>query len=55
MTAVAEAEKGAWPCGLFGRYGPDDAHLRDYLARASTEEGFAGYIDEFVHGAKAAQ
>ncbi len=55
VTAVAEAEKGAWPCGLFGRYGPDDAHLRDYLARARTEEGFAGYIDEFVHGAKAAE
>lgn len=55
VTAVAEAANGAWPCGLFGRYGPDDAHLRDYLARAKTEEGFASYLDEFVYGAKAAE
>lgn len=55
VTAVAEAEKGAWPCGLFGRYGPDDAHLRDYLGRAKTEDGFVGYLDEFVYSARAAE
>lgn len=49
VSAVAEAKNGAWPVGLFGRYGGDDAHLRDYLERARTEEGFAGYLDEFVH------
>ena len=49
VSAVAEAKNGAWPVGLFGRYGGDDAHLRDYLKRARTEEGFASYLDEFVH------
>ena len=55
IGGVAEAEKGAWPCGLFGRYGPDDAHLKDYLARARTEDGFASYLDEFVFAPKAAE
>lgn len=52
IGAVAKAEKGAWPCGLFGRYSPDDAHLKDYLNRARTEDGFASYLDEFVFAPK---
>jgi len=52
---VAEAENGAWPVGLFGRYSGDEAHLRDYLERARSNEGFAGYLDEFVHAPKAAE
>jgi len=55
VSAVAEAENGAWPVGLFGRYGGDEAHLRDYLGRARSDEGFAGYLDEFVHAPKAAE
>ncbi len=55
VSAVAEAENGAWPVGLFGRYGGDEAHLRDYLERARSDEGFAGYLNEFVHAPKAAE
>jgi len=55
VSAVAEAENGAWPVGLFGRYGGDEAHLRDYLERARSDEAFAGYLDEFVHAPKAAE
>jgi len=55
VSAGAEAENGAWPVGLFGRYGGDEAHLRDYLERARSDEGFAGYLDEFVHAPKAAE
>lgn len=55
VTALAEAANGAWPVGLFRRYGPDDAHLRRYLELAKTEEGFRRYLDEFVLAAKAAQ
>ena len=55
VSGVAEAAKGAWPIGLFGRYGPDDAHLRDYLERASTAHGFTSYLDEFVYAPKAAE
>ena len=55
ISALAEAANGAWPVGLFGRYGPDDAHLRDYLERARTDEGFADYLDEFVYAPKAAE
>ncbi len=55
ISALAEAENGAWPVGLFGAYGPDDAHLRDYLERARTDEGFAGYLEEFVYAPKAAE
>jgi glutaconate CoA-transferase subunit A len=40
VSAVVEAKAGAWPLGLWGVYGPDEAQLRDYAARAKTEEGF---------------
>lgn len=55
VSALAEAADGAWPVGLFGRYGPDDTHLRDYLKRARTDEGFASYLEEFVYAPKAAE
>jgi glutaconate CoA-transferase subunit A len=40
ISAVAEAKAGAWPLGLWGLYGPDEVHLRDYATQAKTEEGF---------------
>jgi glutaconate CoA-transferase subunit A len=40
ISAVVEAEAGAWPLGLWGIYGPDEAYLRDYAFLARTEEGF---------------
>ncbi|HCP01611.1 MAG: CoA synthetase [Alphaproteobacteria bacterium] len=55
VSALAEAASGAWPVGLFGRYGPDDAHLREYLERARTDEGFASYLEEFVYTPRAAK
>jgi glutaconate CoA-transferase subunit A len=55
VSTLAEAANGAWPVGLFGRYPGDDAHLRDYLERARTDAGFAGYLDEFVFAPKAAE
>ena len=55
ISALAEVANGAWPVGLFGAYGPDDAHLRNYLERARTDEGFAGYLEEFVYAPKAAE
>ena len=55
VSEVAEAANGAWPVGLFGQYGADEAHLRDYLERARSDEGFAGYLDEFVFAPEAAE
>ena len=40
VSAVIEAKAGAWPLGLWGVYRPDEAQLRDYAARAKTDEGF---------------
>jgi glutaconate CoA-transferase subunit A len=48
VTAVAEAERGAWPVGLVGSYPPDDEHLRRYAELARTAEGFQRYLDEHV-------
>jgi glutaconate CoA-transferase subunit A len=52
IGAVAVAQNGAWPMRLEA---PEDtAHLRDYLALAATPEGFARYLDRFVHDRRAA-
>jgi glutaconate CoA-transferase subunit A len=48
ISAVAEARQGAAPLGLFGHYGPDEAHLKTYAALARSDEGFAEYLDRFV-------
>jgi glutaconate CoA-transferase subunit A len=48
IEAIAEAPSGAWPLGLPGAYGPDDAHLALYAGMAATAEGFARYLEEHV-------
>ena len=48
VTAVAPAPRGAWPLGVPGAYGIDDAHLQYYARLAKTAEGFRSYLDEFV-------
>jgi len=48
VTAVAPAPRGAWPLGVPGAYGIDDAHLMQYARLAKTAAGFRQYLDEFV-------
>ena len=40
---------GAWPLGLTDHYEIDEAHFRRYGELARTDDGFARYLDEFVH------
>ena len=54
VEAVAVVEKGAWPLPLPDHYPADGAHLADYVKRAATPEGFARYLDEYVHERRAA-
>jgi len=49
VTALAVAPNGAWPLGLAGEYGPDEAHLAHYAKQARSSDGFQGYLAE--HGA----
>ncbi len=46
---AAIAQRGAWPCGLWDLYATDEAHFRRYGELARTSDGFARYLDEFVH------
>ena len=48
VTGVARAPRGAWPLGVPGAYGIDDAHLMQYAKLAKTAAGFRQYLDEFV-------
>ena len=54
VTAVAPAPRGAWPLGVPGAYGIDDAHLAHYARLAKTAAGFQQYLDEFVFKSVAA-
>jgi glutaconate CoA-transferase subunit A len=54
IQAVAIAERGAAPVGLFGEYEPDLDHLRAYAKEARTEAGFLAYLAREVGTAKAA-
>ena len=48
VTAVAPAPRGAWPLGVPGSYGIDDAHVQQYARLAKTADGFRQYLEEFV-------
>lgn len=48
VSAVARAERGAWPLGIPGVYDIDDAHLAHYAKEAKTRAGFERYLDKFV-------
>ncbi|WP_417514041.1 CoA transferase subunit A [Minwuia sp.] len=50
VGAVAEAKQGCWPLSFWNEYGTDDAHMQHYVASARSDEGFAGYVAEFVQG-----
>ncbi|MPY70305.1 MAG: CoA synthetase [Alphaproteobacteria bacterium] len=48
VDALAEAEGGARPLGLHGRYGRDDGALRAYAEAARSEDGFQSWLDRHV-------
>ena len=48
VSAVARAERGAWPLAVADLYGIDDAHLSHYAAAARSREGFQRYLEEYV-------
>jgi glutaconate CoA-transferase subunit A len=54
VTAVAKAERGAWPLAQPGCYGDDAEHLRAYAGAAKTQDGFARYLDQHVFASAAA-
>jgi len=51
---IAIAERGAWPLGLPDYYAADAEHLAEYARLATTPEGFAEYMDRYVHEKRAA-
>jgi glutaconate CoA-transferase, subunit A len=54
VEAVVVEPRGAWPLPLPDRYGLDAAHLSEYARLAVTAEGFAQYLDRYVHEKRAA-
>ena len=48
VSGLAHAPRGAWPLGVAGLYGIDDAHVSQYAKAAKTREGFQRYLDEWV-------
>ena len=48
VSGVAVAEKGAWPHGLNNTYEADLEHQAYYHSKASSDEGFDEYLQEFV-------
>ena len=49
VAHAAIAKHGAWPCGLWDLYPTDESHFRRYAELARSADGFARYLDEFVH------
>jgi glutaconate CoA-transferase subunit A len=54
VEAVTHAPRGAWPLPLPDHYGIDAAHMAEYAKLAATAEGFARYLDRYVHEKAAA-
>jgi len=54
VEAIALAPRGAWPLGLPEHYAADAAHLAEYARLAATADGFAEYLESYVHQRRAA-
>jgi glutaconate CoA-transferase, subunit A len=54
IETIAVAPRGAWPLALADHYPADAAHLVEYARLAATTEGFAAYLDRYVHEQRAA-
>ena len=54
VTAVARAERGAWPIGLEGRYETDMDHISAYARTARSDDGFRRYLAEQASAGRAA-
>jgi glutaconate CoA-transferase, subunit A len=54
VETVAVEPRGAWPLPLPDHYPLDEAHLAEYARLAATAEGFAAYLDRYVHAQRAA-
>jgi glutaconate CoA-transferase subunit A len=54
VESIAIAERGCWPLPLPEHYAWDAEHLKEYVALAATDEGFAKYLDKYVHERRAA-
>ena len=54
VERIALAPRGAWPLGLADHYPADAAHLAEYAHLAQSAEGFATYLDRYVHAQRAA-
>ena len=55
VTALAQAERGAWPLALLGKYGVDGDHLTTYRQMAKSDQGVADYLARYVLTAEAAE
>jgi glutaconate CoA-transferase subunit A len=49
VEAVAVEPRGAWPQPLPDHYAIDGAHMAEYARLAATPEGFADYLERYVH------
>src|SRR6187551_937670 len=54
VESVAVVERGCWPLPLPEHYAWDAEHLKEYVRLAATEDGFAKYLDKYVHERRAA-
>jgi glutaconate CoA-transferase, subunit A len=54
VETIAVAPRGAWPLPLPDHYPADDTHLAEYVRLAASAEGFAAYLDRYVHDRQAA-
>jgi glutaconate CoA-transferase, subunit A len=54
VEAVAVEPRGAWPLPLPDHYGIDAVHLAEYARLAATADGFADYLQRYVHERRAA-
>src|SRR5208282_244018 len=54
VDTIAVAANGCWPLGLPDHYAADLAHLAEYARLGATPQGFARYLEQYVHVRRAA-
>ena len=52
IDTVVHAPHGAHPGGFTGRYAPDAAAMKEYIAASRDDASFAAYLEQYVFGTR---
>jgi len=55
ITALSHQPRGSWPLSAGVAHPEDSAHMQEYARLSKSDEGFAEYLERYMHGTAASE